>query len=93
MGFPGDSVVKNLPAMQELQEPQVQSRGQEDPMAESMAAHFSILTWRIPLDRRAWQSTVHRIARSQTQLKQLNMQICMYVSNSFCCTVKINTTL
>ena len=93
MGFPGGSVVKNPPAVQELQEPQVQSQGQEDPMTESVAAHSSILTWRIPLDRRAWQSTVHRVARSQTQLKQLNTQICMYVSNSFCCTVKINTTL
>ena len=46
-----------------------------------------------PMDRRAWQATVHRVARSQTWLKQLNTQICMYVSNSFCYTVKTNTTL
>ena len=25
-----------------------------------------------PMDRRAWQATIHRIARSQTQLKQLS---------------------
>ena len=48
MGFPGGSVVKNPPAMQESQEEQVPSLGQEDPMAESMAAHSSVLTWRIP---------------------------------------------
>ena len=26
------------------------------------------------MDRRAWQATVHRVAKSQTQLKQLNMR-------------------
>ena len=25
------------------------------------------------MDRRAWQATVHRVSRSQTRLKQLNM--------------------
>ena len=43
-GFPGGSVVKNLPAMQEMQ---VQPLGQEDPLEELMAAHSSILAWRI----------------------------------------------
>ena len=36
-------MVKNLPAMQELQETQVQSLGQEDPLEEGMATHSSIL--------------------------------------------------
>ena len=35
-------VVKNLPAMQ------IRSLGQEDPLEEEMAAHSSILAWRIP---------------------------------------------
>ena len=48
MGFPGGSVVKNPPAMQEPQEMQVQSLGQEDPLEEGMATHSSILAWRIP---------------------------------------------
>ena len=48
MGFPDGSVVKNLPAMQEPQEMQVWSLGQEDPLEEGMATHFSILAWRIP---------------------------------------------
>ena len=47
-GFPGGSAVKNLPAVQEPQETGVQSLGQEDPLEEYMAAHSSILAWRIP---------------------------------------------
>ena len=39
------SVVKNLPAIQEMQ---VQSLGQEDPLEKEMATHSSILAWRIP---------------------------------------------
>jgi len=41
--FPGGSVVKNLPAMQESQETQVGSLGWEDPLEEGMATHSSIL--------------------------------------------------
>ena len=37
--------VKNLPAIQETQ---VQSLGQEDPLEKEMAAHSSILAWEIP---------------------------------------------
>ena len=47
-GFPGSSVVKNLPAMQELQEMQVRSLGREDPLEEGVAIHSSILAWRMP---------------------------------------------
>ena len=38
-------MVKNLPAMQETQ---VQSLGQEDPLEEGMATHSSILACIIP---------------------------------------------
>ena len=48
MGFPGSSVVKNLPAVQEPQETRVQSLGQEDPLEEGMATHSSILAWKTP---------------------------------------------
>ena len=43
--FPGDSVVKTPPAMQEMW---VLSLGQEDPLEEGTATHSSILAWRIP---------------------------------------------
>ena len=45
MGFPGGSVGKESPAMQETR---VQTLGQEDPLEEGMATHSSILAWRIP---------------------------------------------
>ena len=44
-GFPSGSTVKNLPVMQEMQ---VQSLGQEEPLEEGMETHSSILAWRIP---------------------------------------------
>ena len=40
--------IKNPPAMQEVQETQVQSLGQEDILEEGMATHSSIPAWRIP---------------------------------------------
>ena len=44
-GFPGSSVVKNLPLIQEIQ---FQSLGSEDPLEEGMATHSSTLAWRVP---------------------------------------------
>ena len=40
--------VKNLPAVQEMQETWVQSLGQEEPLEKEMATHSSDLAWRIP---------------------------------------------
>ena len=40
--------VKNPSVMQEMRETRVQSLGQEDPLEKGMAAHSSILVWRIP---------------------------------------------
>ena len=48
LGWGSGSVAKNPPAMQELQEMQVQSLGWEDLLEEGMATHSSILAWRIP---------------------------------------------
>ena len=45
MVFPHSSLVKNLPAMQEIQ---VQFGGYEDLLEKEMASHSSILAWRIP---------------------------------------------
>ena len=43
--FPGDSMVKNPSAMQEMQ---VWSLDQEDPLEEDMATHSNILVGKIP---------------------------------------------
>ena len=48
LSFLGGSVVKNPPTVQELQETQVQSLGQEDPLEAEMATHSSVLAWEIP---------------------------------------------
>ena len=42
--------------------------GQEDPLEESTAMHSSVLAWRIPMDRGAWQATVHVVTKSWTRL-------------------------
>ena len=62
---PPNKVVKNPPAMWETW---VLSLGWEDPLEEGMATQSSILAWRIPMDRVAWQVTVHGLAQSRTQL-------------------------
>ena len=40
--------VKNLIPMQETQEMQVQSLGQEDPLEKEIETHSSMLAWEIP---------------------------------------------
>ena len=45
MGFPGGSIVKNLPAKQETQ---VQSLSWEETLEKKMATHSRILAWKIP---------------------------------------------
>ena len=58
-------MVKNLPVMQETW---VCSLGLENPLEEGMTSPFSILAWRMPVDRGAWWDAVHVVAKSQTQL-------------------------
>ena len=38
------------------------------PLEECMATHSSILAWRIPMDKGAWQATVYGVTKNQTQL-------------------------
>ena len=56
-------MVKNLPAMWETWVPSLSS---EELLEEGMATHSSILAWRIPMDRGAWQATVHGVAELDT---------------------------
>ena len=46
------SSVKNLPAMQEIQEMQIQPLTGKDPLEEEMAMHSSILAWESPWTER-----------------------------------------
>ena len=65
MGLPNGSVVKNPSVMQELQETEVQSLSQEDPLEKGMATQSSILAWRIPMNRGMQQATIHGVIKSQ----------------------------
>ena len=56
MGFPGGSVIKNLPAVQETQ---VRPLGQLDPLEKEMAFQYSCLE--NPMDIGAWWATVHGV--------------------------------
>ena len=40
--------------------------GLEDLLWEGTATHSSILAWNIPVDRGAWQATVHGVAEPDT---------------------------
>ena len=72
MGFSGGSALKNPPPVQEMQ---VQSLDQEDPLEKEMATHSSILAWEIPGTEELGRlqsigaQRVHRGAKSWTRLK------------------------
>ena len=50
LGFPGGSDSKEFAY-------NAGDLGGEDPLEEGMANHSSVLAWRIPMDRGAWQAT------------------------------------
>ena len=58
--------------MQEMQDTRVRYLGWEDSLEKSMATTSSILAWRIPMDKGAWQATIRRVTQSWTLLKQLS---------------------
>ena len=50
---------------------EVWSLGQEDLPEEGMVTHFCLENF---MDGGAWQATVHGVAKTQTQLKQVSRQ-------------------
>ena len=71
-----------------MQETQVLSLGQKDPLEKEMAAYGSVLAWDISMDRGAWQVTVHGVAESWAQLSTrpviwiYDRAVCVFVSQS-----------
>jgi len=49
-----------------MQETWVQPLGWEDPLKKEMATHFQYSCLENPMDRGAWQATVHGVAESDT---------------------------
>ena len=67
VGLPaGGSVLKNPPAVQETQETQVQSLGQEDSTRGGDGNPLQYSCLEKPTDRGAWRATVRGVAQSQT---------------------------
>ena len=65
VGFPGDSDDKESACNTgDLS----QSLGWEDLLEMERATHPSILAWRTPMDRGAWQVAAHGITKSQARL-------------------------
>ena len=65
-------VVKNLPANAGDTTDSGSILGSGRPLEEGTATHSSILSWRIPMERGAWQATVHGVTKSRTRLKRLS---------------------
>ena len=53
-----------------MQETEVRSLGEEDPLEKEMATHSSVLAWRIPQMEEAWWATVPGISRNRTRLNE-----------------------
>ena len=72
-GFPGGSVVKNTPANagDARDMGSIPELGRSPGGGHGNPLQFSCLE--NPMNRGGWQDTVHRIPKSRTQLKQLNM--------------------
>ena len=62
-------VVKNSPANAGDIRDSVLILDQEDAMEGGMATHFSIFVWKNPMDRGAWQATVHGFTKSWAHVK------------------------
>ena len=60
-GFPSGSAVKNPPAVQELQEMQGWSLGQEDPLEEGHENRLQYSCLENPMDREDWWVAVHTV--------------------------------
>ena len=78
MKFPGGASGKELACHCRRGERQVGSLGGEDPLEQGMATHSSIRAWRLhPLDRGAWQTAVHRVAKVWDMTEQLSTIACI----------------
>ena len=72
-GFPGGSVVENLPAMQETR---LRSLGGEDPLEKGMATHSRILAWRIPwTEEPGGLQSLHGVTKNQTRNEKFSLYL------------------
>ena len=55
-----------------MRETWVQFLGGEDPLEKGLGTHSSILAWRIPMDRGAWQATIHGVTEESDTTELLS---------------------
>ena len=70
-----------------MQETQVQSLGQEDPLEKGMAAHSSILAWRIPWAEEPGglqSSGLQRVRRDRARMPFIHPSVHPSISPSIC---------
>ena len=79
-GFPGGSVLKNLPVMQKMQETlgSILELGRSPGGGYNNPLQYSCLE--NPMDRGAWWATVHRVAKSWPCLKGLSTHACRHAT-------------
>ena len=68
--------------MQETQERQVQTLGQEDPLEEEMATHSSIFAWKIPWTEEPGGLQSMGVTKNQTQMSERAQDSLLY-KNTF----------
>ena len=78
-------VVKNPPASAGDIGDTVRSLGREDPLGSSSTGRWQLQYSCLenPMDTGAWQAIIHRVAKSQTQLKRLGTQHTSYTWSNF----------
>ena len=74
MDFPGGSVIKNLPAMQGMQETMSSVPGLGRSLGGGHVNPLQYSCLENPMDRGAWQATVYRVTQSKTRLRELTTQ-------------------
>ena len=87
------SVVKNLPAMQEIQETQVQSLGWKDPLEKEMASHSSILAWEIPWTEEPWLQSMGSQKESDSTQQLNNNSVANDIEQPVCLTGHLHVFL
>ena len=77
MGFPDGSLVKNPPAMQEMQS---WSLSQEELLEKEMATHSSILAWETPWTGEPGRLQSMGSQKSETTLRLNKIHVCVWLS-------------
>ena len=80
MDFLGGSDVKNLPAIQEIQ---VQSLGQKDPLEKEMVTHSNILVWIIPRAEELGRLQCHKELDTTEKLTLTNSSVNHSLSSKY----------